>query len=280
MEGLNLTGSGADPLFNSYDSRLGSYNPNMYLSSGSIAVLSGPMNLANHTVAGNAFLGVDAYMQGNQGTVTGTTVTGWKASFPDVTTLPTTDDNGNPLPTVWPDAPFVKQNGPPRHEFAGSGYYTIRDTADIHVPAGAIVTVDVEVTTYDMSKSGIYIDGGTTNAGTLIIYQRSGTAAFGGPNSMGAPNNRPQNFQYFGMPDVTGISIAGGATAFQGVFYAPDADLTMNGGGSDVNFMGGFVVKTLTDKGHYLLHYDQSLAGYFYGYFVVGSWKELPPPTN
>jgi hypothetical protein len=278
LYGTDLSGNGGDPIFNSYDSRFAAYNPNSYFTNGTISVLSGVLDLANHTVAGNVNLGDSASINPtSHGNITGTTNYGWNMQYPEVTTLPQTDANGNPLPSMWPDAPLTKS--PKMHVFTNSGYYTIRDTYSISVPAGVTVTLDVKVSTYDMTASSISIDGGTTNAGTLIVYQESGTAAFG-KTSMGAVNNNPINFQYFGMPGVTEVDLSGGGTVFQGVFYAPDSLMTMNGGGSDVNFMGGFVVNSLTDKGHYLIHYDKSLEGYYYSYFVPSSWQELPPPTQ
>jgi hypothetical protein len=278
LYGTDMSGNGGDPVFNSFDSRLGPYNANSYLTNGSIAVLSGLMDLGNHTVAGNVCLGDAASVNPtSHGTITGTTNYGWNMKYPEVITLPGADANGNQLPAIWPDAPLSKS--PKQHVFTTNGYYAIRDTYSIVVPAGVTVTLDVKVTTYDMTANSISIGGGTTNAGTIVMYQESGTAAFG-KASMGAVNNNAINFQYFGMQGVTEVDLSGGGTVFQGVFYAPDADMYLNGGGSDVNFMGGFVVKSLTDKGHYLIHYDQSLVGYLYGYFVPSSWKELPPPTN
>jgi hypothetical protein len=274
MDFLRLTGSGNDPLVDSWDSRLGPYQRNSHLNKGGVAVLNGTMDLGNHTVAGDLYLGNDATLAGNKFSATGTNY-GWVMQYPPAS-LPTNDINGNPLPPIWPDAPGTSQS----HTFTNSGYYTIRDTGDLIVNPGVTVNLDIEISSYDLSKSTISIAGATPNDGTLKIFQKSGTAAFGGQNSSGA-TNRPINFQYFGLPGVTSVSIGGGNSTFQGVIYAPQADLTMNGGGgNNINFAGGFVVKSLTDDGHFLIHYDQSLAGYYYSYFVVGSWQEIPPPTN
>jgi len=45
------------------------------------------------------------------------------------------------------------------------------------------------------------------------------------------PSGQAKNFQYFGLPSNKTINFSGNAT-FAGVIYAPQADLTMSGGGS------------------------------------------------
>jgi hypothetical protein len=281
MQGVVLSGNANDPVVDSYDSRLGFYNRNNHLWNGGIAVENGDLGLANHQIGGSVYLGDGVTISGNTGSVTGTTNYGWSVPYPDAA-FPAkdangnalVDANGNPILSMWPDAP----GDPTSHTFTTSGYYTIRDTGDLHVLPGVTVTLDVKVSNYDFHQNQNVIDiqGGTTNAATLIIYQESGTATFGSQNSSGAINNQPINFQYFGLPGVTTINVNGGNSNFQGVFYAPEADLYLNGGsGSDINFMGAFVVRTLTDKGHFLIHYDQSLNGKLFGYYLVSSWKEL-----
>jgi choice-of-anchor A domain-containing protein len=113
------------------------------------------------------------------------------------------------------------------------------------------------------------------------MYQESGTLSMGGSQSGGAYNNPPtipssqaKNFVYFGLPAVTSVSLKGSPT-FIGVIYAPEADVSLDGGGSSNDFMGSLIARSITMKGHYQIHYDTSLAGYFYGYYVVGSWAEL-----
>jgi hypothetical protein len=139
--------------------------------------------------------------------------------------------------------------------------------------------LDVKVTDYN--PGGITILGGTTNAGTMIVYQESGTFTLGGSAGAGAwnnpptvPSNQPKNFVYFGMPGVTSVTI-GGSAVFLGVIYAPEADISFNGGGSSDDLMGSFIGKSLTIKGHYQVHFDVSLLGYYYGYYAIGTWAEL-----
>ncbi|HWI56394.1 MAG TPA: collagen-binding domain-containing protein [Bacillota bacterium] len=79
----------------------------------------------------------------------------------------------------------------------------------------------------------------------------------------------------FGTPNCTSISFAGNG-AFYGGVYAPNADFTLNGGGSDTwDFIGASVTKTVMMNGHYNFHFDENLSriGPGRGY-IVNSWEE------
>ena len=52
-----------------------------------------------------------------------------------------------------------------------------------------------------------------------------------GNSSGGASGNRAGNLIIFGMPAVTGITLSGNSS-FVGAIYAPEAVLTLNGGGN------------------------------------------------
>ncbi len=270
MTFITMKGKSSDPVAsNSYDSRKGPYNSNTSGTNGDVAALNGFVNLGNHTINGNLYLGPNTPYQSGLGQVTGTIYQDWNMVFPDVTSLPTLDASGNPLPTVWPDAPSGAT-----HTFTQNGYYTIRDNSSITVAPGVTVTLDVKPSNYDLSQSSITINGGTTNAGTVIMYQESGSVTLGGNSANGAVNNQPKNFVYFGMTGVTSMNFKG-TTAFTGVVYAPEADLTLSGGGNNNGLMGSFVVRSLTLNGGYNFHFDTSLLGYFWGYYVASSWREL-----
>ena len=86
---------------------------------------------------------------------------------------------------------------------------------------------------------------------------------------------RPQNFYYYGLPGVTSITLGGNST-YIGVIYAPEASLTLNGGGNANNLEGAAIVGSVTLNGKYDFHYDESLAtnGPSRG-FIATSWQEL-----
>jgi hypothetical protein len=270
LNDITLKGNGSAPwAVDSYDSRLGPYNPNNVLNGGGDVAAGGFVDAGNHTINGNLWLTPDGtFTMGPNGGVTGTVYHDWNMTFPDIQSLPVPDANGWQATQVGSD-----------HYFTNSGYYTIYDNNSIYVAPGITVTLDVKTSNFDLNQSTLSISGGTTNSGTLIVYQESGSVTLGGSSSGGAVNNQPKNFVYFGMTGVTSINMGGGSV-FVGVIYAPEADLVLNGGGSSNDLMGSFIVNSLTMTGHYSMHYDISLAGYYWGYYVVGSWQELPSSAN
>ncbi|HWY29655.1 MAG TPA: collagen-binding domain-containing protein, partial [Candidatus Acidoferrum sp.] len=91
----------------------------------------------------------------------------------------------------------------------------------------------------------------------------------------GAVNNRPDNFYYFGLPGVNSITL-GGNSVFVGAIYAPNASLTLNGGGGNNGLDGAAIVASVTLNGHYDFHYDTSLATNQFSRGVIPiSWQEL-----
>ena len=271
MTFIDLNGNGL--IVDSYNS----HNPNQSLNglwtgysgtNGDVAAVDGLVDIGNHTIDGNLYLGPNSsYSLGPNGQITGTVYNDWNMQFGDAN-LPQVDSGGMTLATPWPNAPGTTSS----HTFTNSGYYTIRDNGTITVNPGVKVILDVKQTSYTPTMT---IMGGTTNSGTLVMYQESGSVTLGGSGSAGATDGRPENFAYFGLSGVTSITYGGNAT-FVGTIYAPEADFTQSGGGkNNIDFIGSLVVKSITVNGHFGLHYDTSLIGLYYGYFVAGSWQEL-----
>jgi len=99
--------------------------------------------------------------------------------------------------------------------------------------------------------------------GSLVMYV--GTASGSGNSASlgggGVINNagNAANFQFYGLPSLTSLSMSGNGT-FTGTIYAPEADLTLNGGGSgNQDFSGASVTKTVTLNGHFSFHFDENL---------------------
>lgn len=274
MTYIDMNGNGiASDSYNSHDTNQsvnGMYVSTYYSgSNGDIAALGGIVNLNNHTINGDLYLGPNSELK--NGTVTGDIFTDWNMQFESVS-VPQFDADGFSLP--WTPAP----GGSSTHTFTNNGYYIIYDDSDIVVKPGVTISLDVRKTDY--SPDTLTIMGGITNSATVIMYQNSGTLTLGGGDFAGAVNGRPENFQYFGGTNLTSIKYGGGSD-FVGVIYAPQADMTLSGGGGSsgsYNFMGSFLVKSFTMNGHYNVHYDTSLEGLYWGLFVPGTWRELSPP--
>ena len=162
------------------------------------------------------------------------------------------------------------------------------------------------------SSSGYYLNGDlslqnqtllVTNANTFLYI--NGSLSMGGNNSQiviapGASLNLyvagsvgisgqgvanpggSQNFILYGLETCTSIDF-GGNGAFTGAIYAPQATLTLHGGGSNNkqnpdDFTGAAVVKQATLNGHFNFHYDLALRkrGPWKGY-IIKSWNEMMP---
>lgn len=233
---------------------------------GNVASQNGIVNIGNHIIQGNLYLGPNATYTSGNNQVTGTIYDDYNVQFPDAV-LPTQDASGNSI--SWLFAPVNAGN----YTFTTSGYYVVNNTRNISVAPGVSVILDVKVTSFN--PSAIDIGGGTTNSGTLKMYQESGTVTLGGNSQGGGIGNRPENFIYYGLPGVTSMTLSGTST-YIGAIYAPEADLTLNGGGNSNDLEGAAIVKSVTLNGHYNFHYDEALAHYgpTRGYVPI-SWQEL-----
>ena len=109
----------------------------------------------------------------------------------------------------------------------------------------------------------LYVGGSTTSLGGNGIVNNGGSAA---------------GFMYYGLTNNTSVSFSGNST-FTGVIYAPNADLSLAGGGTtETDFIGASISKTVRQNGHFKFHYDEALTKYgpAKGY-VVTSWNEMTP---
>ncbi len=263
---IQLNGNGvASDSFNSALTNLstgGQYDPLKHSSNGNVASVYGPVNFGNHTIDGSLSLGPDVTSSTvTSGQVTGQIYTDFNVSFPDVT-LPQ---------TTWLTSPTKLVNGVLSYDFSTSGDYIVSSSLPIVVEPG--VTVRVQVTTPTFAPAGIHVMSTNGISGTLNVYQVSGTATLNG--NVVIDNQRAGSFYYYGLPGVTSVTW-GGTSTFIGVIYAPEAALTLNGGGTSNNFIGACVAKSITLNGHYDFHFDEDLLthGPRRGY-VANSWKEL-----
>jgi len=148
-----------------------------------------------------------------------------------------------------------------------SGYYSVPSSGNIYVAAGAKVVLYVP-----SSMGNIYVAGTGTNAGNMQAYVAASTLTTAATSESGIASC----IGMWGLPTCTSITL-GGNQQFTGTIYAPEASLTLNGGGtSDLDLCGSFIVNHLTVKGHYQFHYDEALrqTGPNRG-LTVASWREL-----
>ncbi len=132
----------------------------------------------------------------------------------------------------------------------------------------------------------IYVTGDISVAGTSQIILGDGVQAkiyFQGNvdiagKGMLNPANQPADLLLYGVQstgDVTPHVNLGGNGQITAAVYAPDYDVTVNGGGNSGHVFGSIVGKTVTMTGVTNLHYDEVLAGSgLINNYEIVSWVE------
>ena len=142
------------------------------------------------------------------------------------------------------------------------------------MPSKLVVTGNATLivrTTFNISgMDAIHINPG----GSLKLYVYAANASFGAGSYNFNAGDRATNLRYFGMPSNKAVSFNGN-TSFQGVLYAPWADLTCSGGGNGLNFCGAALTQSVTMGGSYSFHFDEALLKEADPGYVIVSWNEL-----
>jgi hypothetical protein len=184
----------------------------------------------------------------------------------------------------------------PGGTFAGSIYADkVGDTNYVHV----VESGSFEMNSLSMSgnqamlikgNAVLYIKGDVDIKGNAYIYIQPGaslnlyvggtTASIGG-NGVANADGKAVSFAYWGLNSNKALSMHGNA-AFIGTIYAPHADLTLGGGGSDeYDFIGASISSTVKMNGKFNFHYDEALGKYGprRGYTIT-SWTEAGWPNS
>src|SRR5205085_6148579 len=227
-------------------------------------------NLIN---AGNAHIYGDVYT--NSGTVTGTAgITGQQRTDFYQDAISVAAPSGFPATattiTTFTGAGGTQQS-PVRYTVSsvalnGNGNLTIGDASggyvEIYVTGSVSVAGSSQITLSPNVKAKIYFAGDFNVSGSGIV------------NS----NNQPGDLQLYGIkaPNNATQSVSlGGNAELSAALYAPDANVTINGGGSNGHVYGSIVGKTVVMSGVTNLHYDEALGatGLIDNYKIV-SWFE------
>lgn len=159
----------------------------------------------------------------------------------------------------------------------------------IDMPGGVIqvvgpVTLVVagEMKTAGGAEIRIGFDSANKEGADLRIYSYGGISVTG---SGGMKNftRLPNNLAIFGMAADQDMCLhsqtftLGGNGSWEAVVYAPNADITLSGGGTD-GFMAGAVVgMSVKINGGSMFHYDEDTEAFLRGFgFAMESWEEVP----
>ena len=136
---------------------------------------------------------------------------------------------------------------------------------------GLNVTVYVPNSFSIPSGNAIYIAPGAS----LTMYVAAASASIAGQGVVNA-TGLAKDFVYYGLPSNTSFGVQANAN-FIGQVVAPEAFVSIGGGGSTTNdFSGQIIAQSVKLNGHMKVHYDQSLGGpQTPGGYAASFWTEL-----
>ena len=110
---------------------------------------------------------------------------------------------------------------------------------------------------------------------TLNVYTNGSVSIAG--NGLINDNARPKNVFFWGTRSTDGQTFdISGNGQLKAVIYAPNAEVSLNGGGSSGKMMGSVVAKEINMNGGTEFYYDESLANLTTGNpWGISKWKEL-----
>jgi len=237
------------------------YDPTTARSNTTVVVLGGAANL-----------GALSVVKGNMSIASGITpppankVTG---------TIYTSATGSYPLPT-YPTAAGVSQS----YNLGASIPATLPRTADAAAADGRFYYfangATLAGTTIATGKAVVLVGTNTNMKNGLVIKGTGSLAVYiDGPveaKGNGAINNENWAGALQIFTSTTQKCTIGGNGTITGCLYAPNADLTCNGGGNSGQLIGSFVAKSITSNGHMDFHYDETLRNLPGGGLVGDAW--------
>ena len=268
---VDLSGNGTSA--NSFNSALtnlstgGRYDDAKTSTNGDVAVLYGTVDLGNHNISGDLFLGPTATLNTGTNQVSGTIHTDYNYDYPEVVA----PDTSGWFPLLTPPGGTI--NGVTyTYCFTNSGDYIIPSmSGSVYVGTNAQVRLLIQ----SGGTDSVLVAGNGADVGSkLTMYIASPSFTIGSGGSI--DGGRAANLAYYGLPSNTSINFNGNAN-FTGTIYAPDAAITLNGGGSDsYDFVGSCIGRSITINGHFMFHFDEDLLteGPSSGYTAI-HWSEI-----
>jgi hypothetical protein len=265
--------------FNSIDPNLstgGQYDPNKYSDNGNVAVNMGNLNglrIGNAKIYGNIATGAGGTAQVLNGAVGSLA---WHQSGANGAEPGSfSDDFHQPLDII--ESPSPTGSVPVTGDVGGITYdYILTDgTWQVSEVSGSVLVTgdatlivdgDVDITGTD----SIVIEPG----GSLEMHVNGSGVKLG---SAGLINKTydASKFSLFGGENLTELQLIG-SVEFIGVIYAPEADISIGGGGSStLNMVGAVVGNSIRLTGHVNAHYDEALMDFMNRGYVITSWNEI-----
>lgn len=234
---------------------------------------------------------------GTLGTITGGTVHGlgtttndpsrrtndFNATFPPVTAPSPTTVNTIASTIGNSDLPMTLPRGTDAVNASDGVYYYRLPGIGVTGNATKVLTISNKVVLLPTAGSGtsaISLGGQSSiaiNSGSTLLVYTQGNISIAG-NGVGNSNPQPISFQVYSTNTTAGaqsIDISGNGQ-LKALVYAPNASLSLNGGGSSGHVMGAAVANSITMNGGTEFHYDDSLGNFTSGNpYGISNWREL-----
>jgi hypothetical protein len=169
--------------------------------------------------------------------------------------------NATNYTTTTVNADYVLDSQNYQLSSVGNSTWIVKGNATLYVTGDISMDGNSQITILPGASLKLYVAGASAKiAGNGIVNQSGDTLAF----------------QYFGLPSNTSLALSGNAS-YTGTFYAPSADLSMNGGGNNTyDFAGASITRSVKMNGHFNFHFDEKL-GRLNGpiRYRVASWDEI-----
>jgi Putative Ice-binding-like adhesive domain len=283
LNGNDILSDSFDSSDSSYSGPGGSYDPTKNKDNGDIATNSGisnPLNAGNANIMGRLSTGpgggISIGPNGSVGSKAWVT-----AMTPGIESGYSADDMNVGFMDV--QRPFTGGAFTPTSGvFNGQNYTYVLNSGNYQLMTLSMSGSQKMVVT---GNAVLYVPGNINLSGkafievapgaNLKLYVGGTTASISG-NGIVNNNTMADSFTYFGLPSNQSLNLSGNGQ-FTGAIYAPNADLTLNGGGNNtVDFIGASVVKSVLFNGHFNFHYDEALGNFgpTTSYTIV-SWNEI-----
>ena len=151
---------------------------------------------------------------------------------------------------------------------------------------GDYLASDITGTVYVQGKARLVLPNGLSMSGSdtftlgpngSIEVWAGGTSVTVSGNGVVNPSGFSGNFIIYCTETVTSFVLNGNGQ-FTGVVVAPNANVDLNGSGTDpIDFVGSLMAKSIRLNGHFQFHYDEALGRMpMKGRFLITSWDEIP----
>jgi hypothetical protein len=286
---INMNGNNIET--DSYDSSdvskstSGQYDPNKKQPNGNVAsnaTITNTVSVGNANITGTVATGPGGTVtMGPNGSI-GPSFTDPATTISDAVANGWVQDNFNTdipnvtLPagaTSWVDLPGYVNGNVNGGGTISDGMYKI---SSISLSGNnSTLAINGHVVLYVTGTIGISGKGGIIlGSGASLTVYVAGNVSLSGNGVVNASGS-DLNAQFYGLPTSSSWSVNGNGV-WNGTIYAPQADMSLNGGGSRGDASGAIVANSITLSGHVAFHYDEHLkSGGPSDGFVVASWQEL-----